>query len=98
MKLKVAGRTALHVHIEDDSPLNRSVALVPINNYVAKSEEQHVKEAIETANLFAAAPELLEACKEAFNTFACDDVRRVLPNSYDIACRKIQQAIAKATK
>lgn len=45
-----------------------------------------------------AVPELLAACEDAFNTFACDAVRRALPGKpYTTACRKIQAVIAKAT-
>ncbi len=64
MKLKVAEEISdLFVHIEEDSPLERHVASVVINNYVARPREQHVAEAIKTAKILAVAPELLEACK-----------------------------------
>lgn len=94
MRLRIAKESSkLALYIEEDNPLERHVASVVINNYVAKTREQHVEDAVRTATLFTAAPDLFRAGQRML-------VKNGDPEWYEgiraDAEEELKQAIAKA--
>jgi len=90
MKWRVAKEISkLFVHIEEDNEGARHVASVVLNNYVAKPPEQHKAEAIDNANLMAAAPDLLKACE-----YTIKELKNIKGKAFPIL--PILEAIRKA--
>ena len=71
-----------YVYVEEDDQLARHVATVLVNNYVAKSPEQHHAEATEKAMLIAKAPELKDIVESLLipSMVMLDDLESTMPS------------------
>ena len=74
-------------------PFKHQIFIDSDNHYIADmfKEHQSREEQLANANLIAAAPELLEACKDALS-----EMKKSAPIEYERVISKLKQAIKQA--
>lgn len=65
-----ASQSDKYIIVETDDPIEETVAAIAINNYAAKSTDQHRREALEKAKLITATPLLLDVLKKQEHTLS----------------------------
>lgn len=93
-KYMVAGNMVYSLHGEGNNLRNRFSALVQIDP--AMDHAGGVAESVATANLFSAAPELLEALQEVVKQYESVRAAEGYPSAESESTRKAKAVIAKA--